>query len=112
MMNSALMLTALASASGLISENAMNSITEKPSRALNRMSVNGTKVPSSPCPVKRLGSCIARTLQHGDEIDLRGIDDDAEQFLDRVVQHVVLELQDERAGDASNRYAERDGHAS
>src|SRR4051812_9140077 len=86
MMNSALVSMMPDFASGRIRANAMNSISEKPSSALNRMSVNGTKVPSSLSePLKRLGPSIVAPLDRGDDVDLTGFGDEREQLADGAV---------------------------
>src|SRR5215204_3020088 len=108
---SALTLTVPLLASGLISEKAMNTMKAKPRRALNRMSVNGTKVPSS-LPPKRLSSSIVPSLQRGDDIDLGHFRDPVEEVGDVGVEEEILELEDERGRNARHRDVQRHRHAA
>src|SRR6185503_10290326 len=104
--------TVPALASGLISANAMKTMTAKPSKALNRISVNGTKVPSSLAPAKRSSSCIGAALQPRDHVDLSDLGDFGEQLSDRLVEEVVLDLEQKGAGDAGDGDVEGDRHAA
>src|SRR6478736_5712438 len=113
MMNSALVSMMPDLASGRISAKATNTIIVKPRSTLNRMSVNGTKVPSSPsAPVKRLGPSIVAPLDGRDDMDLGNLGDGREQLADGAVELEVLELEDQRGADAGNGDVQRNRHAA
>src|SRR5579864_9819314 len=109
MRNSPLMSTAPVFAVGLISEKAMNTMKAKPSRTLNSISVNGTKVPSS-LPSGKSWSFIAVMLQRGDDMHFGHFGNGVEEIDDRLIEEEVLQLQQKRGPDAGHRYVERGGH--
>src|SRR5579871_3358157 len=77
---------------GLISENAVNTMKTRPSRTLNRMSVNGTKVPSS-LPDQVSDSSIAVALERRYDMHFGEFGNAGEQFADTLVEVKILQLQ-------------------
>src|ERR1700750_2725583 len=109
--NSAFISIAPVFATGLISANAMNTMNARPITTLNNMSVNGTNVPSSGLP-SGSSSSMAGALERRDDMHLGHFGDLVEQIHHAGGQEKILKFQQQRGGDASHGYVQRDRHAA